>query len=351
MFSQADAKALRESLPDLDFLGPGNGASEEESELLTKYVAHYGLTFPDHAPLHRLGKFTIPSAQATSAKCTSEKIVEQTHYEIVCQYFRLPIEQEKGTAFLLHGYFDHVGIFVHLIRHCLSLGYSVVIFDQPGHGLSSGSTASIESFACYVDALTACLERADQQGLAGPWQLIGQSTGCSVIMDGLQRNVSPLLRRMDRFVLLAPLLRPHRWAQLHLPFVILRHVLKRIPRSFAENSHDQEFLDFLAQHDDLQSRSVAVDWLQAMSDFQKRFAAAAPENEELHIIQGSDDTTVDWKYNLPNIVEKFPKAKTYMVADARHQLVNESAEYRGRVFSLIGEILRARTTLDSESCR
>lgn len=329
MFSKADAKALRKSLPDLDFLGP---ASTVDSELLSKYIAHYGLTFADHEPLHRLGKYSIPSTKNSGA----------THYEIVCQYFQLPEEQEKGTAFLLHGYFDHVGIFVHLIRHCLSLGYSVVMFDQPGHGLSSGSTASIESFARYVEALTTCLELADQQSLAGPWLLIGQSTGCSVIMDGLQRKASPLLARMKRVVLLAPLLRPHRWGQLRFFFAVLRHVIKRLPRSFAENSHDQEFLDFLAQHDDLQSRSIAVDWLQSMREFQKRFAVAESADEVLHIIQGSDDTTVDWKYNLPKIVEKFPEAKTYMVTDARHQLVNESVEFRDRIFSLISEIVQPR---------
>lgn len=329
MFSQADANTLRDSLPDLDFL---SSADTADSDLLSKYIAHYGLTFADQVLKHRLGKFAIPSTKNPGT----------TQYEIVCQYFQLPKEQEKGTAFLLHGYFDHVGIFVHLIRQCLSLGYSVVIFDQPGHGLSSGSTASIESFTRYVDALTTCLELADRQGLAKPWQLIGQSTGCSVIMDGLQREASPLLQRMERIVLLAPLLRPHRWGLLRFLFTILRHVIKRIPRGFAENSHDQEFLDFLAHHDDLQSRSVAVDWLQSMSEFQKRFAVAEQSDEVLHIIQGSDDTTVDWKYNLPKIVEKFPEAKTYMVTDARHQLVNESVEFRDRVFSLISEIVQPR---------
>ena len=325
MFSQADAKALRESLSDLDFQSPGNA----DRDLQGKYIAHYGLTFAEHVVQHRFGKYTIP--------CTKKS--GTTHYEVVCQYFALPKEQQQGTAFLLHGYFDHVGIFVHLIRHCLSLGYSVVIFDQPGHGLSSGSAASIESFARYVDALTTCLERADKQNLAGPWQLIGQSTGCSVIMDGLQQEASPLLRKMERMVLLAPLLRPRRWGQLRFLFPVLRHVIKLIPRGFAENSHDQEFLEFLAQNDNLQIRSVAVDWLQSMSEFQKRFALAQPADEVLHIIQGSDDTTVDWKYNLPKIVEKFPEAKTYMVTDARHQLVNESAEYRDKVFGLIAEIL------------
>lgn len=335
MFSQADATALRESLPTMAFQGEANRddalGSGDPASHLAKYISHYGLSFPDQQIQHRLGKFTVPSTRGDG----------NDHYEVVCQHFQLPEEREMGTAFLLHGYFDHVGLFTHLIRHCLNLNLSVVIFDQPGHGLSSGPVASIENFGRYVDALAACLGLADEQGVAGPWHLIGQSTGCSVILDGLQQEATPLLQRMESFILLAPLLRPHRWGQLRFVFYVLRYVLSRIPRGFPQNSHDDAFLDFLSNHDQLQSRIVAIDWLQSMSDYNLRFAAAPDNDAPLHIIQGSDDSTVDWKYNLPRIVEKFPRAKTYMVTDARHHMVNESAEYRDRIFGIISEIVRA----------
>ncbi len=327
MFSQADATALRNSLPDMDFHGPVESA---DKELLGRYCAHYGLNFNDLQVQHRLGTFSIPSTRALG----------NDHYVVVCQYFQLPTEREQGTVFLLHGYFDHVGLFIHLIRHCLDLNLSVVIFDQPGHGLSSGSVASIESFGRYVDALGVCLSRAEAQGLAGPWYLIGQSTGCSVILDGLQQRATPLMQRMQQTILLAPLLRPHRWALMKYLFYILRYFLSRIPRGFPENSHDRDFLEFLARHDALQSRIVAVDWLHSMHDYNKRFLNAPLHDAELHIIQGSDDTTVDWQYNLPKIQQKFPNTKIYMVTDARHHMVNESQEYRERIFGLISDILR-----------
>lgn len=328
MFSLTDATNLRESLAEMDFHGPTlNEVESEDRTLLDKYVAHYGLSFPGQDITHRIGKFTVAAD-------------ESSEFTIACQYFRLPRQREMGTAFLLHGYFDHTGLFVHLIRHCIECGYSVVIFDQPGHGLSSGPVASIDSFARYVSVLNTCLELADQQQLPQPWQLIGQSTGCAVIMDGIQSQASPLLSRIENFILLAPLLRPHRWAQLRFLFFLLRHFLKSIPRGFPENSHDQEFLNFLSHHDALQSRIVAVDWLASMHRYQKAFLAADPQPVELHIIQGSDDTTVDWKYNLSKIGEKFPQAKTTMVTDARHHMVNESVEYRERIFGTISEILQ-----------
>ena len=329
MFSQLDANNLRESLPDMDFQGP----AAPDSELLTRYLSHYGLNFDGQALCHRLGRFSIPAAPNADEP--------DARYDIVCQHFQLPPEQEQGTVFLLHGYFDHAGLFIHLIRHCLSLNLSVVIYDQPGHGLSSGKIASIDSFQRYTQILIHCLELAHRQGLTGPWYLMGQSTGCAVIMEALQQQSSDLLSRIERFVLLAPLLRPHRWAQLQYLFYFLRFLVSKVPRGFPANSHDQDFLDFLANHDELQSRIIAVDWLQAMHDYQKRFITMPSMETPLHIIQGSDDTTVDWKYNLQKIAQQFPRAKTYMVANARHHMVNESLEYRERIFGLISEIVQA----------
>lgn len=325
MFSLDNARALRAALPPIQFQQP-----TAESALLAQYRAHYGLKLdsPELPVDHRLGTFTAGGPG-------------ESEYQLVCQHFALPPEQQTGTAFLLHGYFDHVGLFTHLIRHCLELGLSVVIFDQPGHGLSSGSPASIDSFTRYVGALDACLQLADAQQVKAPWYVLGQSTGGAVLMDALQQQTVPLLYNAARFILLAPLLRPRRWPQTRLLFVLLRHFLRGTPRGFADNSHDQEFLEFLQHHDALQSNVIPMDWIQAMVDYQRRFHAAPIGSECLHIIQGTDDATVDWRYNLDQIVEKFPESRTYMVADARHHLVNESADFRQRIFGLVSEIIRA----------
>ena len=45
--------------------------------------------------------------------------------------------EEKENVFLIsHGYYDHAGLYGHLIEHLLSRGWNVAIFDQIGHGLS-----------------------------------------------------------------------------------------------------------------------------------------------------------------------------------------------------------------------
>jgi alpha-beta hydrolase superfamily lysophospholipase len=85
---------------------------------------------------------------------------------------------------VIHGYYDHAGLYRHLIRHLIDRGLAVLAFDLPGHGLSSGAPATIESFDEYVDAFDACL-LALEDHMPPPWLLLGQSTGGAIAMEWL----------------------------------------------------------------------------------------------------------------------------------------------------------------------
>lgn len=318
MFGPVDARKLRESLSPIDFHAP-----TKRTDLLDSYCNFYGLNFGNSQQTVAHGIGCVTSGQFT----------------VVCQHFQIPLAQQRGTAFLTHGYFDHVGIYNHLIEHCLRKGFSVVIFDLPGHGLSSGESASIASFRQYSAALLSCLGLARQQQVYGPWILIGQSTGAALIIDALLHDDLASRHQFATYALLAPLLRPQNWFRSKLLFEISRWFLRSTPRTFANNSHDAEFLKFLRYSDGLQSQRLPRDWVMAMIDYQRRFARSPRHTEALHIIQGSGDGTVDWEYNLPNFLEKFPQAKTYMIANAGHHLVNESRLYRDRVFALLDEAI------------
>lgn len=327
MFSRSDASQLREGLEPINFLTGDSVASRESAEgdnslneLIRSYRSHYALDF-ENCSAHRMGTF------------------ESGPYKIVCQYFVPASSEPRGTAFLLHGYFDHSGIYHHLIQHCLQLGFAVVIFDFPGHGLSDGPIASISSFREYTRAFRDCLSTARQQDVAGPWTVMGQSTGGAIIMDSiLDDNIADEFS-IRQYLLLGPLLRPRRWIKSRLAFSISRWFVAASPRKFSQNSHDQEFLRFLREDDSLQSKFLVRDWILAMVDYLRRFARANKSDERLHIIQGTEDGTVDWQYNLPKIIEKFPGSKTYIVENARHHLINESPEYRDQVLELVSQIV------------
>src|SRR5690606_24064755 len=59
---------------------------------------------------------------------------ESAKQKIFHQYFKQ--NQSSELVLLAHGYTDHAGLFAKLIRYLISTGYSVAIFDEPGHGIS-----------------------------------------------------------------------------------------------------------------------------------------------------------------------------------------------------------------------
>lgn len=331
MFSKADASRLRAQLEKIQFLDGGAESIAEpgtEGEALyAAYARYYGLDFAETDA-------DLAGTRSSIGSFTSGA------YELVCQYFLPSTHPPRKTAFLLHGYFDHAGLYRHLIKHLLRQDIAVVIFDLPGHGLSSGAPASISSFQEYSEAFVDCLKLAEQQ-LTLPWIAIGQSTGGAICMDGLLERKLGTRFSFQHFILLAPLLRPKHWSRSKILFSLSRLFAASTPRKFSKNSHDVEFLQFLESRDELQSRILPRDWVQAMIDYINRFEAAPHHKQPLQIIQGRGDGTVDWESNIPKILEKFPAARVHWVIDAGHHLVNESSYYREQVFAHIDRILES----------
>lgn len=332
MFSKSDANQLREQLQAIEFLSAGSVATvalnEDAAQKYSLYKQYYGLDFPN-----------LDSELAESRSAIG--IYHSGPYELVCQHFLPDQNTPRKTAFLLHGYFDHAGLYGHLIRHLLRRGIAVVIFDLPGHGLSSGATASIGSFQEYDQALLDCLEQGAAQDLATPWVLIGQSTGGAIIMDSLLEGNFDDKYPIQQGILLGPLLRPRRWLRSKILFNLSKRFVPSTPRNFSRNSHDLAFLDFLKFKDDLQSRTLPRDWVEAMFDFVHRFEST-PSIEQalpLDIIQGKGDGTVEWETNVPKILQKFPGTKVHWIEEAGHHLVNESTHYREQAFAFIDEVL------------
>lgn len=317
MFSQEDAIQLRQSLSPFEFNGPSN-----LNKIAQGYCEHYGLSFDQNSALqsHRMG------------------LVRSGDFELVCQHYLVPVEQQRGTVFLVHGYFDHTGLYGHLIKHCLQQGFAVVAFDLPGHGLSSGEPASISSFNQYSDALLKVISEAEYQQVNKPWIAIGQSTGAAVIVNGVIENNFPI-QDFEQIVFLAPLVYPRNWARTRILFAIMRWFVAGTKRNFPINSHDKEFLEFLRFSDELQSQRLPKDWVVAMIDYHRRLSRFSTIDLPISIIQGTDDTTVEWGRNIRQLETKFSGTKTYLVNGGRHHLVNESREFRDAIFSLIDQVI------------
>ncbi|MDP2139501.1 MAG: alpha/beta hydrolase [Gammaproteobacteria bacterium] len=321
MFRVADIDVLRNSLQEIDFRSEKFVSFE-----ISRYLNHYGLNADSlflrqsSRNIHQFGYFPCAG------------------FRIACHYFSPPPEEVSGTAFIVHGYYDHAGLYGHLIEYCLSKNLAVVIFDLPGHGLSTGEVARIDSFGQYREVFSACLRLAKTAGLKTPWRVLGQSTGAAIVMDTCLATCEESLDRFESITLLAPLVRPQGWLRGSLVHSLLEPFVETVARKFVDNSNDEEFLRFQRESDPLQSKVLSARWVGALKQWLVEFEKYSPCPVRISVVQGAEDTTVDWRYNLKAIERKFPNVTTYMIAEARHHLANESADIRERLYSILDDV-------------
>jgi alpha-beta hydrolase superfamily lysophospholipase len=273
---------------------------------------------------------------AGDALCSWLGRIDLAGYELVAQVWQPAMA--RATLFLVHGFYDHVGLYRHVIEWALARGFAVIACDLPGHGLSSGARASIGDFAEYQAVLDRLFVEARQLRLPQPWHLCGQSMGGAIVVDHLL-HAGADSPAQGRAILLAPLVRPRAWGWSHLSYRLLKPFVDGIPRRFSENTHDPDFMPFL-QADPLQPRRLPTAWVGALVPWIKRIEAAPASARSPLIVQGGQDTTVDWQHNLRILRGKFHEPKVLLLPTARHHLANESVDIRQAYFTFLDTHLR-----------
>ena len=272
--------------------------SQADGLALEEYYAFYGLNFAD--------------AEATMG------IVGVAGERIAVQTFR-PANSHNGRwALVSHGYYDHAGLYGHLIQQLLRRGVGVLIFDHLGHGLSTGQPATIDRFQSYVDVLACIHALADDIIGCAPNHWIGQSMGGALLMEyEQQRQLCP----RGEFILLAPLVRPYGWPLLRWYFALIKRWITARPRDMRSNMQPQ-FNEFLAK-DPFQADTLPVAWVQAMVDWFTQFEAYPGSKVKAKIVQGYADKTVSYRHDLPVLSRRYQGASMLTIPNARHHLVNE----------------------------
>ena len=284
------------------------------------YQRFYGLDFSARNVRSGLGRFQVDG------------------YEVVSQVWRPA--QAKATLFVFHGFYDHTGLYRHVIEWALDQGFAVIACDLPGHGLSSGERASIKDFAEYQDTLQGLFTEAQSLDLPQPWHLCGQSTGAAIVIDHVL-NAGANSPAQGQVILLAPLVRPRAWGWSHLSYFLLKPFVKAIARRFSENSNDPDFLPFL-QADPLQPLRLPTAWVGALARWIKRIEAAPGSTRRPLIVQGQADMTVDWQHNLEVLRAKFDRPQVLMLPEGRHHLANEALVLRGEYFGFLSKRIKGR---------
>lgn len=293
------------------------------------YFSYYRLNFPQachhHCGFMTLGDFNIP-----------------------VHYWRLNHEHTgqgmKGTAVIVHGYYDHVGLYSSLISFCLSQGLNVIAYDLPGHGLADGDPAAIRDFQQYDAVFTGLLDQINKH-VTGPLYAFGQSTGGAILINYLLKHrITPDKSPLTDIVLLAPLVRPKGWHKARLLHPIVSPIISHLKRGAVDSSTDLQFIEFVGKQDPLQAGKLSVQWVGAMLRW-VRFIEAQPASQMAPmIVQGDHDETVDWEHNMKVLLEKFPARELAMIPDGRHHLVNDGESKRTLMYRLIAERLKQAGT-------
>lgn len=314
---QPQLSLLAQELPPLLFDGEQD-LLWPKTALPELYLRSYNLDFAGEFPGLRHGFGRIEAAGFVIA----------THYW-------LPIKP-RATLVIVHGYYDHVGIFDKAIRFALQQNFAVLAFDLPGHGLSSGAQAAIDSFDQYGDVLHEVLMHASKL-LPQPWHALGQSTGASVLLNYLLRYeataAAPAM--LNKIALFAPLILPRGWGVGRLLYSVARFFMQRIQRGPSRSSHDSEFTRFIEREDALQAKYLSLKWVAAMAQWHKFFMHAPPLQRSVLVVQGTGDKTVAWRYNLTQLRKKIPAVEVHLIPDAGHQLINESPLYREQLLTIV----------------
>jgi len=237
-----------------------------------------------------------------------------------------------GTAIVVHGYMDHIGLFNHLIQHLLERQLNVVCFDLPGHGLSTGRPGYILDYGEYVGVLESVIN-VSREKFSAPLHAVGQSMGGAVLLKHLiQHKTDYPFASLNLF---APLLFPRGWninRWLHLLSKPFTDTSKRVYR---DSSWDKDFLTFVRDCDPLQASRLPLAWVGALKKWIKEFRKSEGSNLKINLIQGDADKTLDWETNLVEFKGKFPALKVHIIKSGNHHLVNEIKPLREEIFAAL----------------
>lgn len=285
---------------------------------------------------HYCDFYQLPSTRTAEIKHYAGS-VSIAGFHIVTQVWQP--NEVTATAYIVHGLYDHIGLYSRLIDYCLSRGWRVITFDLPGHGLSSGERSAINSFQDYDQVFTKILTNICLH-FSEPIHVFGQSTGGAIIINYLlkyavDKDNSPFIS----VNLIAPLVRPYSWIKPKLLFPILSPFKSQLKRGTSTNSHDETFLNFVQNIDPLQTKHLPTSWVASMLNWNQFIEKKKPSDVAINIVQGTEDHSVKWKYNLTFLKKKFPNHSIQIIKHGRHHLVNESSEYQQPMWQFFDQAL------------
>lgn len=269
-----------------------------------------------------------------------------------------PQKASRGTVLLFPGRGDYIELHGALIADLVQAGYSALIVEWRGHGLS-GRTARnpkvghVENFSDYQKDVAAMLKAAQQLDLPKPWYLIGHSMGACIGLRSLMNGLD-----VEATVFSAPMFdihmasyervvaRPLTWAmraigkgQVYAPgFNDDSYVSRNKFEANTLTNSAENYARWIMQGrtvPKLHTGGPSMSWLYAALDETRSLSKLSSPDIPCLTICGDQDQTVGVDA-IRERMNRWPQGKLEMIANAKHELFLETSDVRQTV---IGKIL------------
>ena len=313
-----DDSQLRAVVDLAGALRPWSGVTgDTSSEALAAYRAAYGIQIPADC-VHRAGLCDIGS------------------WRIAVQRFTPP--RPRARVLLIHGYLDHAAVWRYVVRRCWRKTAS--LSSVTSWARCPRQRAAIEDFVEYRRVIRGCWSSADECEPPLPLSAVATARARGVLADSSWRPVAPPSELAH--VSCCALCRSAHWELGQWGAKVAGRFVDSLPRRYVDNSSLSGYAEWV-RRDPLQYDQLPLCWPLAMGRWYDDLHQRDPAPASLRplLIQGDADSVVDWEYNLPFFMGKFPGLETRMVSGAKHQLMNEQDALRADVIAaLLAQLAR-----------
>lgn len=264
---------------------------------------------------------------------------------------------EKGTVFILTGRSEYIEKYGPTIERLLNGGYSAVICDWRGQGLSERldddhSLGHVESFSDYQLDVKEMFDVAQEMALPRPRYFLAHSMGGAIALRALQEGAA-----VSKIIFSAPFWDIHvsaglkAYASLVSAFApTIGLGAKRTPTTssnayIAWAPYEGNFLtsdeptyawmqDHVAKHPELVVGGPSLSWLrEALYEIRSFQKIDAPLPECLCFL-GSEEKIISPKA-VHRVMEKWPNGELVVLQGAEHEILLESPKILGAVWARI----------------
>ena len=94
-----------------------------------------------------------------------------------------PAATTRAVVALVHGLGEHIGRYAHVAAHLNAHGYTLIGYDQRGHGRSGGKRGHTPDYETLLDDVGLLLREAEKRHPARPVFLYGHSLGGNLVLN------------------------------------------------------------------------------------------------------------------------------------------------------------------------